>query len=283
MNTFEFVKMKQKLWAESKNIALVGSQIDRGELLYTKELILNLFQNLSESTIKEFSLGDGNELGNGILPGKMQALHSSSVIGVNFFEYWKHNQRFEILAKALHIPSKEIDYIQFEEKYIILKDATKCPNIDVNIHYKNSDLVGIECKFTEPFQYRNTNTGLKKKYLDYFEYWDEFPNLYKLALTISPEDSINSYLHMAQLIKHTLGMYTLKKDKSKFRLLYVFYPALFENNEKYLGEINILKEALEKDDVRFQFLSWQELIRSLTNNIQAEDKGYLNYLVGRYL
>ena len=89
----------------------------------------------------------------------MQALHSSSVIGVNFFEYWKHNQRFEILAKALHIPSKEIDYIQFEEKYIILKDATKCPNIDVNIHYKNSDLVGIECKFTEPFQYRNTNTG----------------------------------------------------------------------------------------------------------------------------
>jgi len=283
MNTFEYVKMKQQLWAKSKNIELIGSQINHGEPLYTKELIFNLFQDLSESTKKEFEDGDGNELGNGDLPGKMQALHSSSVIGVNFFEYWKQNQRFEILAKSLRIPSKGIDYIKFEEKYKILKDVTMCPNIDVNIHYKDSYLVGIECKYTEPFLSRNTDTGLKKKYLDDFEHWGEFPNLYKLALKICPEDNTNSYLHTAQLIKHILGMYSLKKDKNKFRLLYIFYPALFGNNEKYLDEINTLKEVLEKDDIKFQHLTWQELILNFTKKTQKEDEGYLNYLISRYL
>lgn len=283
MNTFDYIKAKQKLWAEKRNIELIGSKNERGEQIYTRALSDNLFQDICESTIKEFSLGDGNELGNGIEPGKMQALHSSSVIGVNLFEYWKVNKDFDVLARSLYVPSKDIEFIQFEEKYGILRDARKSPNIDVNIHYKNTYLVGIECKFTEPFQNRTSNTGLKKKYIDEFEHWDIFPNLKELALTICPDDISNDYLHVAQLVKHVLGMYSVKKDKSKFRLLYIYQPAFFENNDKYSDEIVKIGDVLKRDNIVFQYLTWQELIISIKKNIGTKDENYMKYLEDRYL
>ena len=53
--------------------------------------------------------------------GKMQALHSSSAIVVNVFEYWKSKSP-DFIAKALKIPSKKIEEIVFEEKFPIVKD-----------------------------------------------------------------------------------------------------------------------------------------------------------------
>ncbi len=283
MNTLDYVKTRQKLWATKAGIKLQGSKIERGDPIYTMRLEDNLFQNISEITKKEIEQGDGNELGDGINPGKMQALHSSSVLGINVFEYWKANKRFKIIAKALAISTIDIDYIQFEEKYEIFKNSQKNPNIDVNIHYVKNKIVGIECKFTEPFQFTNQNSGLKDKYIKDFEYWDSFPNLKDLALKISPDDGIFEYLHCAQLIKHVLGMYTKKKDKTKFSLIYIFQPAYFENNQKYLTELRIIEKALIADGVKFSFFSWQEIIRKLSDNVEEEDQKYIEYLVVRYL
>jgi hypothetical protein len=258
INTFEYIKEKQKYWAERKGIELIGSK-------------------------KEFMLGDGGELGDGTNPGKMQALHSSSALGVNVFEYWKANERYSILAKALHIPSNGIEDIHFEEKYKIFNDANKSPNIDVVIHYKNSYLVGIECKFTEPFQPIRGEKGLKEKYINNFEYWHAFPYLKKLAVEISPNDEKNIFIHCAQLIKHTLGLFSVQKDKDKFRLLYIYQPAFFEDNERYLKEMTILQDAMRQDGIIFQFLSWQELLINLKSYIEEDDKAYMDYLVERYL
>jgi hypothetical protein len=283
MNTLDYVKARQKLWAKKVGIKLQGSKIERGDPIYTMRLENNLFQNISELTKNEIEQGDGNELGDGINPGKMQALHSSSVLGINVFEYWKTNKRFKIIAKALGISTIDIDYIQFEEKYEIFKNSQKNPNIDVNIHYIKKHIVGIECKFTEPFQFINQNSGLKEKYINDFEFWNEFPNLKELALKISPNDEIFEYLHCAQLIKHVLGMYTRGKDKSKFSLMYIFQPAYFENNQKYLSELEILEKALTADKINFSFISWQEMIRKLSDNVEAEDQKYIEYLIERYL
>jgi len=283
MDTLEFIKTKQKMWALQNEIKLVGSKIERGDKIYTSELRANLFQEISESTKTEFSHGDGNEFGNGFEPGKMQALHSSSVLGVNVFEYWKANQRYSIIAKALRIPSVNINRIQFEEKFVILNDGQKCPNIDVNVHYKNEYLVGIECKFTEPFQSINSNYGFKAKYLTDYKYWNEFPELRKLAESICPDDNSSRYLNCAQLIKHILGMYAAKQSKDKFRLLYIYQPAFFENNEKYVQEIELLQKVLNDDQICFQYMSWQELIKSLNNHAEEQDMEYINYLIKRYI
>ena len=285
MNTFTFVKTKQKEWAKRKGIELQGSKKERGEKVYTRELANNLFQGISETTKKEISSGDGNEFGNGVNPGKMQALHSSSALGVNVFEYWKTNKRFSIIAKALQISTVGIRNIVFERKFEILKDSQKHPNIDVVFEYEGDKVMGIECKYTEPFQSRVNQNGLKEKYINDFEFWNEFPSLKKIAQRISPKDKDNEfkYLHCAQLIKHVLGMYSKSKSKDKFGLFYLYQPAFFENNEKYGEEISNLTKALDEDGVKVKWLTWQELLARLIQNHGKEDQFYIEYLTERYL
>jgi len=158
VNYISYIKEKQKIWAKRNNIELIGSQNTRGERLYVKKLENNLYNNkLSTKTINEYENADGQEFGNNKIPGKMQALHSSSALVINVFEYWKYKNNKDIIAKLLNIPSKNIESIVFEEKFPILKDVTKHPNIDIVFHYKNNGICAIESKFTEPY-------GRKKEY-----------------------------------------------------------------------------------------------------------------------
>ena len=87
MNAFEYILSKQIQWAYRNNITLIGSKGNRGRKAYTQKLDDNLFEPLLPETVKNFKGADGGELtGN---PCKMQAVHSSSALGVNIFQYWK--------------------------------------------------------------------------------------------------------------------------------------------------------------------------------------------------
>lgn len=44
MNTLNYIKSKQKIWAKLRNIELIGSQNEKGDKIYTKTLNENLFQ-----------------------------------------------------------------------------------------------------------------------------------------------------------------------------------------------------------------------------------------------
>ena len=72
---------------------------------YTSTFEQNLFASPSEETRLEFSKGDGGELGTPGKRGKMQALHSSSALGCNVFEYWRKRDA-QPLANALQLNSK---------------------------------------------------------------------------------------------------------------------------------------------------------------------------------
>lgn len=105
MTTIKYLKERQKIWAAIHEIDLIGSKITKGERIYTECIEDNLFaRQMLESTKREYSSADGQEFGNGEFPGKMQALHSSSAIVVNVFEYWKSKSP-DFIAKALKIPS----------------------------------------------------------------------------------------------------------------------------------------------------------------------------------
>ena len=56
---------------------------------YTQNRNDNFFLPPSLETVNDFKNANGQEFGNGIDPGKIKALHSSSALAVNFFEYWK--------------------------------------------------------------------------------------------------------------------------------------------------------------------------------------------------
>ncbi len=284
MNALKFIKAKQKAWATINNITLTGSKIDRGEKCYTKEVIGNFFKQISADTYREIKSGDGNELGDGVYPGKIQALHSSSALTLNAFDYWRNFDDKSDIGKALLIPSININDISFEKKYSILKDSNIPPNIDVVFEYRNGDCCAIECKFTEPFNKRKEEQGLKGKYFSEFDSWSQVPFIHRLAQSISPEDNIYKYLQPAQLIKHIIGLLkNYGNAKDRFRLIYLYYDAFREEGYCHEREIKDFKLIAQKDGIRLQSITWQEVILNLLKNSGKNHRFYTRYLFSRYL
>lgn len=85
MNAHDYIISKQIEWARNAGIDLTGSKGNRGLSAYTRKLEDNLFEPLTPATMKSFQGGDGGELAGN--PAKMQAVHSSSALGVNIFQY----------------------------------------------------------------------------------------------------------------------------------------------------------------------------------------------------
>ena len=123
MNAFEQIISKQIEWAINKGLKLVGSAGDRGRKVYTTKLIDNLFMPLNEKSRQEIEGGDGGELkSKADSPAKMQALHSSSAIGINLFDYWREASDLSLLFSAcglLRAGKKLVGEIQFEQKFPI--------------------------------------------------------------------------------------------------------------------------------------------------------------------
>jgi len=286
MTVIGHVKAKQISWAKTAGISLIGSQGDRGEKVYTASLNKNLYVSLSKSTIEQFKQGDGKEL-NGT-PCNMQALHSSSALGVNVFEYWKNLGDATSVAVACGLVRKDSvapKKIVFEEKYPISEERDHPPNIDVVIHNDDSSNVkrlAIECKFTEPY-YGRGHSGLKDFYLTHCsDFWKDIPNLKILAKTISPEDRRFQHLHAAQLLKHILG---LKRQfgKHEFKLLYLWYDALGTAGATHRNEVDEFAGIAKEDGIMFRSMTYQKLIVKLGKMPDAEHAEYVQYLANRYL
>lgn len=155
----------------------------------------------------------------------MQAVHSSSALGVNIFQYWKRIKQFSAIAAACKFCNTgnfSSQSINFEVKYRISGKFPFSPNIDVVINNSPESrfkVFAIECKFSEAF-YSRTHSGISHKYIELDKVWDNMPNLFELAKEISPNDNRFTHLHPVQLIKHILGLKE-KFGKDKFRLLYL--------------------------------------------------------------
>jgi hypothetical protein len=287
MNGYEYILSKQTAWAINSGIDLIGSKVKRGRPVYTKELEDNLFQPMLPEVMKSFTDGDGSELGSIRSPGKMQALHSSSALGVNIFQYWKSINALPIIAancgfcRAGSQVSKEI---YFEEKYPISENFGFHPNIDVVIHNESSTKYkrfAVECKFSEAYG-SFSHSGLKPKYLELEDLWSDIPNLLSFAKGISPDDKTFVHLHPAQLVKHILG---LKRccGKTGFRLLYLWYDVFGDQGKRHRDEVLEFSEVVQKDGVKFHSLTYQELIVSMAKKIRKEHPDYIRYLTQRYL
>lgn len=284
MNTYVFLKEKQKTWAHLQGISLIGSKIERGEQIFTTNPDDNLFLSSLPNTIKNgFLDADGRELGDGKTPGKIQALHSSSALAVNVFGYWEGKKAYEEFAKTIKIPSQKITHIQFEEKFPILSTGTP-PNIDVVFHYNDNSVVAIESKFTEPYSTREKTDHVQDTYLNQLELWEQLPNTFELAKTLVEKNTIFDHLHASQLIKHLLGLMNYcSRKKNKFRLIYLWYDAFGEEGAKHRKEIDQITEVFKSDGITFQDKTYQELIIGLAENFLDSDKKYVEYIVERYL
>lgn len=288
MNGFDYILTKQIAWADRNKIQLIGSEITKGRQAYTKTLDQNLFEPLLSETKIEIEKGDGGELkGDASHSPKMCAVHSSSVIGVNVFQYWK-NKTIPEIAYVLGLcrkDNKSAQEIHFEQKFKISNKFRFDPNIDAVIYNSENDRIkafGIECKFSEAYSSRN-HPGLKERYLiEIPEQWKDIPKLFDFAKTISPNDKSFNHLHPAQLIKHILGL-KKKYGKSGFRLLYLWYDVLGKEGCQHREEIEKFTEIAKLDNIKFHSISYQALIIKMKKEYYTGNEKYINYLTDRYL
>jgi hypothetical protein len=178
----------------------------------------------------------------------MQAVHSSSALGVNIFQYWKKINQVPAIAAAcrfcntVNTCSQDIN---FEVNFPISEKFLRSPNIDVVINNSPESrfkVFAIECKFSEAY-YSRRHSGVSPKYIGLNKVWNNIPNLLELAKEISPDDNRFTHLHPAQLVKHILGLKE-KFGKNKFRLLYLWYDTIGPESAKHHKEIEEISKEL---------------------------------------
>ena len=290
MNAYNYILNKQIQWAHCNNITLIGSKIIRGRKSYTHNLDDNLFEPLLSEVKGNFKEADGRELtGNHC---KMQAVHSSSALSVNIFQYWKRITQIPVIAAACRFCNRDNNTsqgINFEVKFSINDKFRFSPNIDViitNSPKSRFKVFAIECKFSEAYSSRK-HSGIDPKYIELGKIWDDIPNLYQFAKTICPEsldyDQFKFvYLHPAQLVKHILGLKE-KFGKNKFRLLYLWYDTIGPESATHHREINDFIKITKADGIYFHAISYQDLIIKLAKKYRKLNRSYIDYITGRYL
>jgi len=269
--TFELILNQQRAWATRQ-----GLKYDING--YTLSLDDNLFCSLSPQTREEFESGKGDELGERGNRGKIQALHSSSALVINVFEYWRHH-KIEAVAQACGAPSGMTE-MRFEERHPTPLGGVP-PHLDVEFLGPNVRPLAIESKFTELYR-RKTKRQIKDKYLNYKGLWAQLPGCEKLIRRIYEEQEGKtsfSFLDAPQLLKHALGL-TGKFGTNGFELLYLWYDLPSPEAEKHRQEIKDFQRYV-KDEVYFRQMTYQELFSVMGRSLDA-DKNYLTYLGERY-
>jgi hypothetical protein len=153
MKAHEYIITKQIQWAEKRDILLVGSKVTRGRFAYTPELDQNLFEPLESNVRNSFEQGNGNEISsNSSSSAKMQAVHSSSALSVNVFQYWqKRINQVSVIATACGFCQNGENISQkivFEDKYPIKNSFKIPPNICPFAENKMTffNFLPVECK-----------------------------------------------------------------------------------------------------------------------------------------
>jgi hypothetical protein len=253
---------------------------------YVEQLPANLFQNLTDNTRDEFNRADGNELRSARgRCAKMHALHCSSALAVNVFQYWR-DRDVAPLAYALGIPSVSIRGLQFERLSPIAAQVDrrifkKDPNIDVVIHYSSGAIteVGIESKFEEAYGW---HPGLKVAYLQNDSLWHDLSNCHGLAQRFGEPSKVKG-VNFPQLLKHVLGLKQACGSVERFWLLYLWYATPTTELGPHFEQLREFQSVLRRDNIQFCFLTYQELIRRLAESLSVEHGEYIDYLAARYL
>jgi len=270
------MRSKQQLISQQREWALrVGLNVDaRG---YLDDYAPNLRVPLSQKAKRSFDDGSGSELKDTpSRPAKMKALHSSSALAVNVFDYWLDSGT-SVLQSALGLEPVPVN-ITFEKQYPTGLPGNP-PNLDVSLEYAGGKAVGIESKYSEWLNPKSKNKApFKDKYFDDGSaLWKDsgLPNCQQLAEAMREKEVYFRHLDVAQLLKHVLGMATQLGDK--FSLYYIYYDWNGPESDAHGEEVERFA-SMVGEEVRFKTKSYQEFF----NALNCDDADYMNYLRDRY-
>lgn len=234
--------------------------------------------------IEMFLAGDGNEL-----VSKACAVHSSSMLGYNFFHWISKEQPFTY---------EGIQYtkVLFEVKIRVLKRSPKPANMDIVLTNDNGDILFIESKFLEylhskSFSISDTYKNKIKSYYCHGDKWSKFIKDYNTEQKGQYWDGIK------QEICHLIGLTNWANGKVKIDKLFfndakdikfinlVFEPkkdykeeyGYFENYLKlYCGlHVELKKRQLIPERITMGFKTYSEIWPDIKNCISKELEIYL--------
>ena len=273
INPEQEIRNTQQDWARSRGIPFDS----RG---YVRHVEANLWQPLSSRARQGFERGAGSELS-----GHMRALHSSSALAVNLFDYWTDMPKAPILS-ALGIDPKGETSLDFEAQFPTGLAGTP-PHLDVAMTLSTGGGVGIEAKYTEHL--KRSTRGKSDFKTAYFpksgELWNEMdlPACQTLAEELRAEELRGGrqrfeYLDPRQLLKHALGLAT--QMGNRFSLYYLYYDWSGEGLEAHRREVDLFDKQVGHE-IRFRELTYQGVFERLRTSGQAS-ADYLSYLESRY-
>src|SRR5688572_15507600 len=151
----EQIKTRQQHWASTS-----GFSFDKSG--YCDSFNDNLFGGcLSAEAESEIEQGGGSEFGTGNGRGKFYALHSSSALACNWFDYWRHRDH-RPLSAALGLTTP-FATLQLEAK-LPTGVRGSIANLDVLLTGDDGALTGIESKFCEPYTASDNKFFMKSAY-----------------------------------------------------------------------------------------------------------------------
>ena len=268
MRTQHDILEAQKAWAESNGIPVDSKG-------YVHVLESNLREPLSAHAREGFERGAGSEL-----TGHMMALHASSALVANFFDYWTERDKAPLLS-GLEIDASEAKSLDFEKQLRTGLEGTP-PHLDVAINLTSGGVVGVESKFTEHLL---RSTIGKSKFTP--AYFPKFRGLWAakgmpvcqvFADELSDHKHRFEFLDPWQLLKHALGL--AKALGNEFSLYYLYYDWAGDEAETHKREVQRFADRVG-DEVGFKALTYQEVYARLRASGQAETD-YLDYLGARY-
>ncbi len=265
------ILIQQQGWAANRKIA-----VDSG---YTEDLDANLFQPLHPDTLADFQRGDGDELGRNGRRGKMQALHSSSALAVNVFDYWR-DRSLAWVARALSLTS-EPSLLRFEAQFPTGLPGNP-PNLDLAFVLADRQTIAVESKFTEPYAHSNQVAPFKPKYFPTGNgLWHDrtLPRCQRLADRLRRREIQFQCLNAAQLLKHVLGL--AQPSVGQFTLFYLWYAVPSDEARQHGAEIKTFTDEVGSE-LDFRALTYQELFSSTLRDLGAEHVAYLSYVGERY-
>lgn len=274
MSTREGVLAQQRRWAnEHQKIA-----DERG---YLRSYGANLWRPLSAVAMRCYGGGSGGELRPGrSRPAKMSALHSSSALVANVFDYWSERDAAPLL-EALGAGAAD-ETPQFEVTFPTGLEGNP-PNLDVAVRLRTGDTLAIESKFCE---WMTPKSSSKPPFKD--KYFSPIANLWWRAglphcqqLADDMQSGALQFMHLdaPQLLKHALGLGT--NLKQRFALWYLWYDWPSRESEKHRRELELFA-ARVGGELRFRALTYLELFHALRQRCRGDHSSYAEYLQDRY-
>ena len=272
MGAVQEIKDAQRDWAGSRGIPF-------NQCGYVPEVEDNLWRPLTTSARRGFEKGAGSELSK-----NMKALHSSSALVVNFFDYWTDRDKSPVLT-ALGIDPQRGGSLDFEARFSA--ELFTPPHLDVAITH-GTGVVAVESKFTEHLK-RSITKG-KSEFTD--SYFPKSCGLWAqkglfacqaLADELRDEELRGSkqkfeYLDPRQLLKHVLGLAT--QLGNRFSLYYLYYDWPGNRSQAHKREVDFFDKMIG-GEVRFKSLTYQRIFERLKDFRHANSE-YLDYLETRY-